>query len=76
MQEAGLVKDVCNFKTILPLAARLDFVQAYLLRMRTRRATRRIGNQDHWLLCVAFGLCLVALAIWLVVLYRGYPIIA
>jgi hypothetical protein len=46
------------------------------LRKRTRRIPGRDFKQDHWLLQVAFGLCLVALAIWLVVLYGGYVIVA
>jgi hypothetical protein len=46
------------------------------LRERTRRMSRLDRKKDHWLLQVAFGLCLVALAIWLVALYRGYLIVA
>ena len=43
---------------------------------RTRRMAWQDRKKDHWLLQVAFGLCLVALAIWLVALYRGYLIVA
>lgn len=46
------------------------------LRKRTCRMARQDLKQDHWLLQVAFALCLVALAIWLVVLYGGYVIVA
>lgn len=46
------------------------------LRKRTRRMARQDFKQDHWLLQVGFGLCLVALTIWLVVLYGDYVIVA
>jgi uncharacterized membrane protein YhdT len=42
------------------------------LHERTRRTGWQDRKQDHWLAQVAFGLCLLALAVWLVVLYRGY----
>ena len=64
----GLRLDLISYKRI--------FFGMVELRKRARRMARQDWKQDHWLLQVAFGLCLVALAIWLVVLYRGYPIVA
>jgi hypothetical protein len=46
------------------------------LHKRTCRMARQDFKQEHWLLQIGFGLCLVALAIWLVVLYGGYVIVA
>jgi hypothetical protein len=50
------------------------FLDMETLRKRTSRTAWQDWKQDHWLAQAAFGLCLLALAVWLVVLYQGYQI--
>ncbi len=45
-----------------------------MLRDHSRRSVSEDWRKDHWLAQVAFGLFLTALAVWLVVLYRGVPL--
>jgi hypothetical protein len=72
LQTSSAVKDVRKFQDY-SLGVTLDLISykgilsgMVALRKRTRRMARQDFKQDHWLLHVAFGLCLVALAIWLV----------
>ena len=82
MQASSAVKDVRKFQdygvgvTLNSLSPMGILSGMVALRKRTRRMARQDFKQDRWLLQVAFGLCLVALAIWLVVLYGGYVIVA
>jgi len=48
------------------------FFDMEALRKRTRQTAWQEWKHDHWLAQAAFGLCLLALAGWLVVLYHGY----
>jgi len=50
------------------------FFDMATLRKRRRRTAWHDLKQDHWLAQAALGLCLVALAFWLVVLHRGYEV--
>ena len=45
-----------------------------LLRERSRRPAWEEWEKDHWLVQAAFGLFLAALAVSLIVLYRGAPL--
>lgn len=81
-QDAGAVKDVYKFQDRSTGVA-LDLISykrilsgMVALRERTGGVARLDRKKDHWLLQAVFGLCLVALVIWLVALYRGYVIVA
>jgi hypothetical protein len=50
------------------------FLDMETLRKRTSPSAWQDWKRDHWLAQAAFGLCLVALAGWLVMLYRGYSV--
>jgi hypothetical protein len=82
LQASSAVKDIRKFQDY-SIGVTLDLISykgilsgMVALLKRTRQMARQDFKQDHWLLRVAFGLCLVALAIWLVVLYGGYVIVA
>jgi hypothetical protein len=76
----GSVKDTARFLDqftwpVLDFDCREGiFLDMETLRKRTSRTAWQDWKQDHWLAQAAFGLCLVALAVSLVVLYEGYPI--
>jgi uncharacterized membrane protein YesL len=44
------------------------------LRKPARRTAWQEWKKDHWLARAAFGLFLVTLAVWLVVLHLGYVV--
>ena len=77
-QKIERVKDISKFRDQFSwLDTRLGFLKAYLPDMVTlHKPTRRAAwqDQDHWLARAAFGVCLVALAVWLLVLYLGYAV--
>jgi hypothetical protein len=74
----GAVKDTSKF---LGQAASLLLDSAFykrifldMLHEHSRRTAWQDWKQDNWVTQVAFGLFLAALVVWLVILYRGYPL--
>jgi hypothetical protein len=53
---------------------RVCFLDMEKLHKRTHPTAWQDWKHDHWLAHAAFGLCLVALVAWLVILYRGYAV--
>jgi len=65
-QAASLLLDSAFYKRI--------FLDMAASREHSRRTAWQDWKQDNWVTQVAFGLFLAALVVWLVILYRGYPL--